>query len=876
MSDSLVDSCKATGAAAREALDWFADPSNAEKVGQERRELDREFRRFATQARKLANAATRPMCVGVFGPSQAGKSYLVSVLARDGEKPLMARFSGEEDKDFISQINPGGERESTGIVTRFTIHETAHPEGFPVCLRLLSQSDIVKILGNAYLMEGDPKKQEPMTPSDLEDLLEAGRARVGSPPDDQMTEEDVWDIQEYFQKHFGHQPAIRALTDYWDDASELAPRLDIEGRAALFAPLWGHHEPLSRLYVQLVEALVKLGHAGEAFCRMDALIPREKSIIDVATLGGLGNPEAAELEVRPMSGSPVSLPRPVVTALIAELRIVIAEKPWPFFDHTDLLDFPGARSRQRIDLVEFFERQSDALKELLLRGKVAYLFDRYVAEQELTSMLLCIGPSNQEVTTLPDMIDEWIGVTHGQTPQERAGRDVVLYFVLTQFDRHFIEKAGDDEDELGSRFAGRMFSSLTGFFGKAHEWPKNWAGGEPFRNCFWLRNPHIKSEFLIKYDGRREVSLLPEKQERLEALKRAYLQIPDVRDHFADSERAWDEALKLNDGGVSYLAESLAPVCEPTMKRRQVAGRLTDLRQRMTTRIRGFHISDDVDKRLEERRAVADRVIGSLEGAADAGRFGPLLRELQIDCGSLEDHLYRVQRQPSQNQDDSGEQSPAPRPARSRFGRRRATEENADQISGSGSGAPEAPRNREELHAQEMLSLWIRIMRQAAESDRVSRSLAMPAEDLSEIASELAGGARRLNLARRIADRLRSLAFIEHPDRMVGRAAIIGYHEINGFVSTLGFADRAEDERPEVEIESGKRRAFAKRPAAWTSDVITETPVAPAEDFLLDWGYSFMALVDENASSSDGQLIDVEQNVRIGRILEALTERVSE
>jgi hypothetical protein len=42
----------------------------------------REFRRFDQNERKLADDAVRPMCVAVFGPSQVGKSHLISALAR--------------------------------------------------------------------------------------------------------------------------------------------------------------------------------------------------------------------------------------------------------------------------------------------------------------------------------------------------------------------------------------------------------------------------------------------------------------------------------------------------------------------------------------------------------------------------------------------------------------------------------------------------------------------------------------------------------------------------------------------------------------------------------------------------------------------------
>ena len=151
------------------------------------------------------------------------------------------------------------------------------------------------------------------------------------------------------------------------------------------------------------------------------------------------------LKVSPPAGAPVELPRPVVTAITAELRIVMREPPRPFFAHTDLLDFPGARSRQPLALGRYFAQNENALKETFLRGKVAYLFDRYVAEQELTSMLLCIGYGNQEVTTLPNMIAEWIATTHGATPEERARRRCVFFLVLTMFDMMFGEKAGSTD-----------------------------------------------------------------------------------------------------------------------------------------------------------------------------------------------------------------------------------------------------------------------------------------------------------------------------------------------------------------------------------------------------------------------------------------------
>jgi hypothetical protein len=44
------------------------------------------------------------MCIGIYGPSQSGKSYLVSALAREPGKRLVAMLGGRE-VDFIETIN---------------------------------------------------------------------------------------------------------------------------------------------------------------------------------------------------------------------------------------------------------------------------------------------------------------------------------------------------------------------------------------------------------------------------------------------------------------------------------------------------------------------------------------------------------------------------------------------------------------------------------------------------------------------------------------------------------------------------------------------------------------------------------------------------
>ena len=115
----LAQDCEALAVSASEGVGWLKGAAGqSPTVAQQAPSLISELQKVRNQSRKLARAARRRMCVGVFGPSQAGKSYLVSILASRDGRPLQAKF-GDQSYDFLRDINPPGNRESTGLVTRF-------------------------------------------------------------------------------------------------------------------------------------------------------------------------------------------------------------------------------------------------------------------------------------------------------------------------------------------------------------------------------------------------------------------------------------------------------------------------------------------------------------------------------------------------------------------------------------------------------------------------------------------------------------------------------------------------------------------------------------------------------------------------------------
>ena len=883
--NELVELCGTALDSAQQGLAWIADPANAERVGLSRKAAEQQLRKSVAAARKTITAIDRPMCIGVFGPSQAGKSYLVSVLARPGEKPLMARFGDlGREVDFIREINPGGDRESTGLVTRFSIKAEPSPSGAPVVLRMLSETDVAKILGNSFFLDGDPKRRPPLTPETVLKALANAKTQAGSSNGPGLKDEDIWDLQDYFEKQFAGLAYIETLSAFWEEAGQLAPQLSVRDRAELFSILWGGIPQFTAVYTELVSALERLGFPKEAYCPIDALIPREKSIIDVATLSGLGLPDGGseELAIRSMSGPVISLPRPVITALAAELRITIADQPGPLYEHTDLLDFPGARSRQKVDFETYFDLKEDALQDLFRRGKVAFLFDRYVAEQEIASMLLCIKDSNQEVVELPDMIDNWIQMSHGATAADRAQAETVLFLVLTMMDKHFNERAGDEGQNPSDRFKARIGASLTSYFGKAHTWPFDWTPNKPFDNTFWLRNPNFKSEFLIRYDGNQEVSILPEKVEKVSTLRKAYLEVDDVRRHFRDPARAFDEALKLNDGGVGYLAESLSAVCRPEIKHNQVRQRISALAQEVRRILAPYFVDSDINKRLEERHAVSERILSGLSDSWDRNSFGNSIKMLQISQNGISEHLYiaftrRGEEARAETSTSRGApplptaKPPLPGKRPPLPGNKKVTAAETVVAQPSVSQKTSA---KESYLARVAVSHWTDNLFALARNDEALRVIGLDSETAGELVSELVTAARRCNLESRIAIDLEKLSGspIERADILLEKAGFFATSHINRFVSTLGFESLPENKRPEAPAgpDGTMTTVFGRRPTYANCDGLPKERRDFSYLALSEWMYAFHQLVTDNVTSGEGFTVNVEQNERLRSIISSI------
>lgn len=814
------------------------------------------LRRHRREARRLNLAATRSPTVAVFGASQAGKSYLIGSLARSPDRPLTVRY-GTTTLDFLRDLNPAGAKESTGLVSRFTVRPPDPPAGAPpVPVRLISRGDVIRIVANTYL--SDFQLREPPLP----EPEETGRllASLGGGGGSGFDVDDIEELAQYFKQHLHSTITVQKLGNaYWLQLAEIIDRLSPAAVVKAFSPLWGGFEEFSRLAERLLDALDHLGAAGIAFCELAALQPRSAGILNVNALFGLGKGGGETVRVVGENGRSAAVEKSVLAAIVAELVIPLERAPWPFLERVDLLDFPGARTREIIeDGVKIFA-DPNALGHTFLRGKVEFLFQRYEMEGEITAMLLCVGDSVQEVQTLPRMVDRWVGSAIGVTPQERSAQRDRLFLVLTKFDREFEQKAGEDQS-ADERWTARIQASLTDFF-KTCSWVSEWKPGRPFANVSWLRSTAVEFPAVFDYvdapSGRCESQVAARAEGMVAAKRTAYLGNELIGRHVSDPARAWDEALRPADGGISYLAERLDPVCDRAAKLEQVGAQLEKLAVTMAAQLRPHHRSGDAD--LERRKAYEQvrKLAGHVTKCAEMRMFGPLLRAFTVSRDGMIAVWRAMQAEPEAALATAGPTSDASELFSAMFG---GTEEVA---------LTATALDRHERFARMAIAEWTRQMNAFAAEPAVEKVFRLPAEQAATMVATLIATASRLDVVGRLAAKLRETC--SHHSRITStgeKQSALATAAIGDFVTLLGYAQTSDEERP-FSLDDKRRRVFAPRQPVAGLPTLDAQPATYTARFLFDWISALLRRAEENAGAPDfGE--DPEANARLGAILAGL------
>lgn len=884
--DAIVQGWHALAKGAGEAIQWISQMRHdAPRLDTEADTLTLKLRQSRNKARRLADAATRPMTIGFFGLSQAGKSYLISALAA-GENGKLETCLGGKKLDFIQHINPTGNgKEATGLVTRFTYRPANGDHHRSVRLKLFSEAEVGKILTNAFLHDFDQEKYGwQFNESSVKALISQLKLRRHPQPVAGMTEDDVVSMWDYLKLHA--EKSRGGLAHYfWPQAIELAPWLSTRDRGQLFSVLWGDVPELTAAYVHFADVLARLGQAHDVQAPLTALVREEDgmlikaaSIVNVDTLERLYRAEDSRIDVCPIinnqPGSPVAVTLAELAALTVELEIPLENKPRePLFEQVDLLDFPGYRGRMNVvslnDVTHDDKyKESNPLAQLFLRGKVAYLFERYSESQEMNVLVVCTASTKQsEVNEVGAVLDAWINQTQGSTPEIRERRKPGLVWALTMFDQCINQSLNTDEAALRQAWGlnGLIKLTMSERFGH-YKWMQEWHREQPFNNTFLVRKPRHPSSFINIVDNQ-EVEFIADQRPQLDVMRRTFIADKAINRYVQSPAEAWDAMLTLNDGGMARMAAYLRQVARLESKLERINEQLEEEQNKLTeSGLSGWYQPDG-----EEDTAKKAKIAAAIQKVllAKPDYHGELLQHLLPPRNELRE-LYLQELTLSE---------PAGEEAEDTFG---GLEAAFDQLFNS-SAPVTIVHSHEQQFASQAAQLWITHLRGLNENPALLNYIGLPREIIESLTDELITALLRLKIDHALKDALlnteQAAALL---DEMVERQVSRVLHIMGDFVTWLGFQHQSFDKRP-TRPRLPDQPIFSRPPQCdsvqWIGDEqlvrLPQQQINYTAIFFFDWLIGLDALIKGNAGHSAGREISAEQNAQLGRVIRLIKSQES-
>lgn len=580
------------------------------------------LRDLERRAVRLTRALGRPQALGLFGPSQAGKSFLVGALLSHEVGSLAVR-GRTTTLDFLKEVNPAKGVESTGVVTRFSSRMPALVQGEFAC-ELLSLEGLLASLATGFLSECTAP---PPNPERVQRALTRARGEAGPPIAPALLRAFSYAFADLCKKYGDRHPYVAELVR----ASDLAaPQgiVTVPGFLVVCSLLWGgpdYAPDLDRLFAVLFAGLQRVSFAERLELSADDVRARSTghSLVDAACLNAIGTPVADVTAFLP-SGQPVTLAPSVLAALIAELCLPLATGSGDpsLLDRCDLLDFPGGRALKGMSGFkpdELSTGKLDSAIEVFKRGKLTSLFEDYARHREITALLLCSpGPTKPEAVQLQGQVEDWLKLRYGSaTPKTPAELDEPsLFLALTKFDMSLGSLRSDNAKD---RWESRVQEACVDFWAKnADSWLFHWGQKQKsFDNLFWIRNPFSD-----------QMQTLQPGTPDFQSVKEGYFAARAVAKHIRHPESKWEAvegiepATSLPRSGVPLLAAALRAKLRRNIKAEELGTELDALRREARESMAALVPSQDVEEERTRRMGLAKSLADALQRAVETDASG--------------------------------------------------------------------------------------------------------------------------------------------------------------------------------------------------------------------------------------------------------------
>jgi hypothetical protein len=585
-----------------------------------------EVLQLRRRASSLYASAKVPVAAAVYGPSQVGKSLFMAQVLRPHNPEYCPLGADENDGEpgyyrhlsFDIDLNPQcGSQEATALVTRFTTADRfsrrAGPN-YPVMVRALTRAEWLRVLARGFHAEcktPDHTWQD----SELEALFERLHGAYASQQLDRQWRMDILDAYSYMRTvdSRGFQ-AKEAMLNGLMSRYPLTEDGYVEAAAALF---WDEWPTLTSMFRRINDFLQRITPADGGDPVIFTHWAGVRFLLDTQRAKDYERPNSKlwqrvewrdmrlvkigdyfVLDYQPGAGTGGEQLETIQAGMLEMVIPVIPARlsdDWrKVLETMDVLDIPGMRA-VRAGVEQGKRTTADTLEEqmeIVKRGKVAYLFERYVDDLQIQTLLLLVRGGNLEVKAqMKYHLDKWGKARYGEHVWPGRVQDEIpaLFIGLTGIDEEFRDRdIPADKNLYDSRL--RQLTDALG----------------PILNDFGGRGRCFKNIYPVRYPGTWDTNARQRQidgPEKWQHARKAFLESEMVRCYVADAEHRWDVAMRDEDGGLSLISGGIRGVTSSEDKQNQVQKEIQEVQERLLQFARSWVV--DPDRNLDRQRRIA-------------------------------------------------------------------------------------------------------------------------------------------------------------------------------------------------------------------------------------------------------------------------------
>ena len=648
----------------------------ADKYGKE--SFPREvFKKNRRKLRKISDALSENCSAAAYGESQVGKSYLMSSLLSTPNVPFVINNKGIS-YSFIDKINPSGgnntRQESTGVITRFTIRQDNAKMADYVKIKNLSVVDIILLLSDSYYNDVKINAENVLMKEDIDSKLsQLSDIKENIVQQTTITEDDIWDMCEYINEVIGNNAANVCKSSFCRVVAPIIQYFPPEEWVDVFGLIWNNNTELNKLFNTLINEYKKINFQTNIYVPFDAVLRDKGTLLKIDWLDSVcgmykdSGSDELYTDIYNIEGNIIAsdFSKAYLSALIKELTFVLPKSianERPFLKKIDLLDFPGARSREKIK-----EQQlGEVLPTVLRRGKVAYLFNNYSRSLLISAVLFCHHNDQKTEPTIGTSINNWIADNIGDSPSKRTkslsktNGIAPLFLICTKFNID-LERTKNDTKETVSKLENHWtrFNTTIPKIIEPEKWFDNWVtkGGiftsSFFQNIYLLRDFYWSAKNQV-FDGYNEQTGTTEQcvhnykdyKEYFDVLKKSFLNNEFVKKHFAAPNQSWNDVATINNDGSKAIIRNLNSIAEvlEDARREIYMQQLMSIRSDIVRVLSSYYESDD----KEQNNVKIRQIIGDIKLKTEYAfgerpeLFGQLIDELMISSTDLRNIVYDI------------------------------------------------------------------------------------------------------------------------------------------------------------------------------------------------------------------------------------------